>query len=545
MKKMLMMLCALTFGLTASAQVPEYKVVDAPEVSLDAFETDANGYTTIFNGKDFTGWRGYGKDHVPGRWVIEDGSLKFNGSGGGEGQVADGGDLLFAYQWHNFTLEFEWKVAKGANSGVFILAKEVMSKNKKGEWRYAPIYLSSPEYQILDNANHPDAMLGVNGNRKSASLYDMIPAQPQNSKPYGEWNTAKIVCYKGTVIHYQNGKKVLEYHLWTQQWTDMLQASKFSEKAWPLGFELLNNCGGKEHKGYIAFQDHGDDVWYRNIRVKDMDKYGGIDSEKPEIGVQLYSVRSLVGNPERYAANHEKVLSKIAAMGYTHVEAANYSDGKLYGVSPKEFAADLKAAGLKLSSSHVGHRLSDKELQSGNFAEALNWWKKCIAAHKTAGAQYMVMPSLNKPKNLKEAAVLCNYLNAVGEMVSKAGMKFGYHNHAGEYEKVEDKVWYDYMLENTDADKVFFQMDVYWTVRGGQSPVEYFTKYPGRFTVLHVKDHKELGQSGMVGFDAIFRNVEKAGTQDYIVEIEQVNAPTVLEGVEECIDYLLENDYIK
>ncbi len=124
---------------------------------------------------------------------------------------------------------------------------------------------------MLDNANHPDAKLGVDGNRMSASLYDMIPAKPQNQKPFGEWNKAKILVYKGTVVHSQNDANVVEYHLWTPQWTEMLQNSKFSETAWPLAFELLNNCGGENREGFIGFQDHGDDVWFRNIRVKPLD----------------------------------------------------------------------------------------------------------------------------------------------------------------------------------------------------------------------------------------------------------------------------------
>ena len=132
-------------------------------------------------------------------------------------------------------------------------------------------YISSPEYQVLDNENHPDAKLGVDGNRKSASLYDMIPAVPQNAKPFGEWNKAKIMVYKGTVVHGQNGQNVVEYHLWTPQWTEMLENSKFSSQKWPLAFELLNNCGGENHEGYIGLQDHGDDVWFRNIRVKVLD----------------------------------------------------------------------------------------------------------------------------------------------------------------------------------------------------------------------------------------------------------------------------------
>jgi Domain of Unknown Function (DUF1080). len=134
-----------------------------------------------------------------------------------------------------------------------------------------PIYISAPEAQVLDNANHPDAKLGKDNNRQSMSLYDMIPAKPQNSKPFGEWNKAKVMVYKGTVVHGQNGENVVEYHLWTPQWTEMLQASKFSEEKWPLAFELLNNCGGPNREGYIGLQDHSDDVWFRNIRIKILD----------------------------------------------------------------------------------------------------------------------------------------------------------------------------------------------------------------------------------------------------------------------------------
>lgn len=248
--------------------VPDYSVVNAEEVDLSAFPVDDEGYHVIFNGQDLTGWRGYGKDYAPTKWSVEDGCIKFNGTGGGEAQMGDGGDLIFAHRFQNFILEFEWKVSKGANSGVFYLAQEITTKGDKGETRYEPIYISAPEYQILDNANHPDSFLGIDGNRKSASLYDMIPAKPQNQNPFGEWNKGSILVYQGTVVHGQNGENVVEYHLWTPRWNEMLQSSKFSEKDWPLAYTLLNNCGGVDHKGYIGFQDHGDVVWYRNIRIK-------------------------------------------------------------------------------------------------------------------------------------------------------------------------------------------------------------------------------------------------------------------------------------
>ena len=255
----------------ANEGAPEYIRVDKPQVDLASVPVDKDGYYVLFDGTSLNGWRGYGKDNVPSRWTVEDGCIKFSGTGTGEGQTGEGGDLIFARKFKNFILELEWRVSKGGNSGIFYLAQEVKTVREDGSEKYEPIYISSPEYQVLDNANHPDAFLGVDGNRQSASLYDMIPAKPQNSNAFGEWNKAKIMVYKGTVVHGQNDANVVEYHLWTDQWTQMLQASKFSQEKWPLAFELLNNCGGENHEGYFGLQDHGDDVWYRNIRIKVME----------------------------------------------------------------------------------------------------------------------------------------------------------------------------------------------------------------------------------------------------------------------------------
>jgi hypothetical protein len=238
-----------------------YVEFNKPQVdNLAEAPKDENGFITLFDGKSFNGWRAYDADTVPGRWSIDEGALKVTGSGQGEAHADDGGDLIFAHKFKNFEFTFEWKVGKGSNSGVLYLAREI-----KGE----DIWISSPEYQVLDNVNHPDATEGENGNRQSASLYDMIPAVPQNAKAFGEWNTGSIKVYNGSVFHRQNGKTVVEYHVWTPQWNEMIANSKFRPNgSFPLAYGLLTNLGGDAHEGYIGLQDHGEDVWFKNIKIK-------------------------------------------------------------------------------------------------------------------------------------------------------------------------------------------------------------------------------------------------------------------------------------
>ena len=244
-------------------------VADGPNIDITALPVDEEGFIVLFDGQTLNGWRGYGMEVPPTSWEVADGAIHLKGSGTGEAQVEGGGDLIFAHKFQNFELQLEYKISEGGNSGIFYLAQEVKDAESQ---EYLPIWQSCSEYQVLDNAKHPDAQLGVDGNRQAASLYDMIPAKPQNANPAGEWNQAKIMVYKGTVVHGQNGQNVLEYHLWTPKWTQMLQDSKFAEGGdFPYAFNLLNNMGGENHEGYIGLQDHGDDVWYRNIRIKLMD----------------------------------------------------------------------------------------------------------------------------------------------------------------------------------------------------------------------------------------------------------------------------------
>lgn len=268
-------------------------------------------------------------------------------------------------------------------------------------------------------------------------------------------------------------------------------------------------------------------------------------TERKEVAVQLYSIRGEIGSAERYAANHESVFKSLADMGYTAVEAASYDNGLFYGCTPEQFKADVEAAGLQVLSSHCGHGLTAEECRSGDFSESLKWWDGCIAAHKAAGMKYLIVPWLGVPENLTVLRTYCDYFNAVGKKCAENGIAFGYHNHAHEFTAVDGEVMFDYMIQHTDPAYVFFQMDVYWTVIGKAAPVEYFHKYPGRFKVLHVKDHLDVGKSGMVGFDAIFSNTDVAGAVDFVVEQEAFVNNDWKAGMKASVDYLLNSPYFK
>jgi hypothetical protein len=208
------------------------------------------GWITLFDGKTTTGWRGYDMKDFPAKnWDIADGCLHCLGIGKGE---MTNTDLITVKKYSNFELSLEWKISKGGNSGIFICVQEIPKDS---------IYKSSPEMQVLDNENHSDRDKGVNGNHKAGSLYDMIPANPQNTKPFGEWNQVRIMVYQGKVVYNQNGANVVEYTLWSPEWNKMVSGSKF--KDWPT---FVNPA----KEGYIGLQDHGFEVWYRNIKIREL-----------------------------------------------------------------------------------------------------------------------------------------------------------------------------------------------------------------------------------------------------------------------------------
>ena len=212
-----------------------------------------NGVQLIWDAKTTNGWRGAYKDHFPPKgWQIKDGELSVLPSGGAES--ANGGDIVTNNEYGSFIFQFDFKLSPGANSGVkyFVTEKE----NNTG----SAIGL---EYQILDDAKHPDAKQGVVGNRTLASLYDLIPSlpEPRARRPVGEWNRGMIIVHPDNRIeHWLNGWKVLEYQRGVPYFKALVARSKYAE--WP--------DFGMAPTGHILLQDHGDKVSFRSLKIQEL-----------------------------------------------------------------------------------------------------------------------------------------------------------------------------------------------------------------------------------------------------------------------------------
>lgn len=207
-------------------------------------------WVDLFDGTSFDNWHIYNHpgEPVSGKWTIEDKTLVFNPEGESEWKV---NDLVTDKSFENFELMLEWNIQEGGNSGIFYEVHEDSTLHTP--------YLSSPEIQVLDDENHPDAKQGKDGNRMAGSLYDMIPSASK-ANPAGEWNEVRMVKKDNHVEIYQNGTLAVEYTERTPEWDAMVEGSKFK------GWEHF----GKYSSGLIGLQDHGNVVKFRNIKVKEL-----------------------------------------------------------------------------------------------------------------------------------------------------------------------------------------------------------------------------------------------------------------------------------
>jgi hypothetical protein len=209
-----------------------------------------DGWKLLFDGKTMNGWRGAYMDSLPRKgWAVRDGMLIVQESGGGEASF--GGDIVTTKDYSNFELRLEFKLTDGANSGIKYFVIEQQPKT--------PGSAKGLEYQVLDDAKHPDAKLGINGNRTLASLYDIMPAANKKVNPMGEWNQARILVKGRHVEHWLNGVKVLEFERGGPEFLKHKAESKFKDIP-----EF-----GEYPKGRILLQDHGNQVFYRNIKIRE------------------------------------------------------------------------------------------------------------------------------------------------------------------------------------------------------------------------------------------------------------------------------------
>lgn len=204
------------------------------------------GWVLLFNGENFDGWRLCNNSEMAKNWIIEDGAMKVFT----DKTLSPSGDILYGTKkFKNFELSIDWKASKGANSGIFYNIREIPG---------SPIYASAPEIQILDNEFASDNKVA---SHLAGSLYDMLPCDPKTVKPYDNWNHTVVRVKDGNVSHFMNGVKVVEYTLWTPEWDQLVANSKF--KNWP-GFTQ-----GISKEGYIGLQDHGNIVWFKNIKIRE------------------------------------------------------------------------------------------------------------------------------------------------------------------------------------------------------------------------------------------------------------------------------------
>ncbi len=224
----------ILFALAAAS--PSRSAAQEPN-ALDAAEREA-GWRLLFDGRSLDGWRRYDGGPMTGGWVVEDGTLA---------HVRGGRSIVTDDLFGNFELTLEWKVEPGGNSGVF--------------YRAAPgseeIFHSAPEFQVLDDAGHAD---GRSPLTSAGANYGLHGVPPGAARPAGEWNRARILVRDAHVEHWLNGVKVVEYELGSDEWKAKVAASKFAE--WP--------AYGQAARGHVGLQDHGDRVWFRNVKVREI-----------------------------------------------------------------------------------------------------------------------------------------------------------------------------------------------------------------------------------------------------------------------------------
>ncbi|QIL38549.1 sugar phosphate isomerase/epimerase [Pedobacter sp. HDW13] len=261
------------------------------------------------------------------------------------------------------------------------------------------------------------------------------------------------------------------------------------------------------------------------------------DKPKKNIGLQLYTLR------DELPKDVKGVIEKVAQAGYKEVETYGFSNGKFWGLTPKEFKALLDANGLKAPSGHYG---MDDFVRTGKTDKL----KADIESSAAIGGKYFTIAGahVDTSKGADGFKKTAENFNKVAEIAKASGLKFAYHNHDFEFKKIGDITGYDVYLSETDKNLVNFEMDLYWVVRSGNDPLALFKKYPGRFPMWHVKDmdktkrewNTEVG-NGSIDFKTIFAQAKLSGMQHFFVEHETNYKPDPIGSIKTSCDYIKAN----
>lgn len=253
-------------------------------------QEEENGWKLLFDGKTTNGWRAFSQPDMNKGWIVKDDCLYSLGKGGDIG-----GDILTTEMFEDFDLSLEWSISEAGNSGILF---HVLEGN------YPAVYVTGPEYQILDDVGYPDKLEEW---QKAGANYAMHIAEKKTLKPVGEFNTSRIVVKDANVEHWLNGEKIIEYELWTDDWKNRVQESKW--KDYPFY--------GLARKGYISLQDHGSIVKYKNIKIKDLTEKGEkLFNEENLDGWKIH------GTEKWYVKNNEMICESgpDKAYGYLATE---------------------------------------------------------------------------------------------------------------------------------------------------------------------------------------------------------------------------------
>lgn len=233
----------LLVGILAGSVLATAGAQQAREANTLTAAEAAEGWMPLFDGRTTSGWRGFKSASFPSTgWIVEDGTLRHvKGQGGG--------DIVTTEQYDNFDFQLEWRISPAGNSGIKYLIDENLTPARSG---------LGFEMQVLDDERHPDAKAGKGGNRIAGALYDLIAPTNRVIHPVGQWNQARIVSRNGRVEHWMNGSKVLEFEIGSPAMKALIAGSKYS----------INPGFGEVRRGHFLLQDHVDDAWFRNIKIR-------------------------------------------------------------------------------------------------------------------------------------------------------------------------------------------------------------------------------------------------------------------------------------